>query len=181
MRSSPIPVARAGLFGVCACATMVFLAGCDSQRKEDCAKFLPAMSGMATGMPSVETVDQVLTSVGGIQFADEPLKEYATNYKNTLTVLSNTLKLKSRRAWNPTDRRTARRERHQSGTISRKGAQDRSRRHLAVLLAVVACLAAVPPNRMGACFRRSSRSACCMATEIALRRSVNVSRVPVIA
>jgi len=95
MRSSPIPVARAGLVGVCACATMVFLAGCDSQRKQDCAKFLPAMSGMATGVPSVETVDQVLTSVGGIQFADEPLKEYATNYKNTLTVLSNTLKLKS--------------------------------------------------------------------------------------
>ena len=95
MRSSPMPVARAGLVGVCACATLVFLAGCDSQRKQDCAKFLPAMSGMATGVPSVETVDQVLTSVGGIQFADEPLKEYATNYKNTLTVLSNTLKLKA--------------------------------------------------------------------------------------
>jgi hypothetical protein len=95
MRSSPMPVARAGLVGVCACATMVFLAGCDSQRKQDCAKFLPAMSGMETGVPSVETVNQVLTSVGGIQFADEPLKEYATNYKNTLTVLSNTLNLKS--------------------------------------------------------------------------------------
>jgi len=95
MRSSPFLVARAGLVGVCACATFVTLAGCDSQRKEDCGKFLPAMSGMQSGTPSVETVDQVLSAVAGIHFTDVPLEEYATNYKNTLTVLSGTLKLKA--------------------------------------------------------------------------------------
>jgi hypothetical protein len=83
------------MVGVCVCATFVTLAGCDSARKEDCAKFLPAMSGMQSGTPSAETVDQVLSAVAGIKFSDVPLEEYATNYKNTLTVLVNTLKLKS--------------------------------------------------------------------------------------
>ena len=53
------------------------------------------MSGMQSGTPSAETVDQVLSAVAGIKFSDVPLEEYATNYKNTLTVLVNTLKLKS--------------------------------------------------------------------------------------
>ena len=53
------------------------------------------MAPMQGGAPSAETIDQVQGSVAAIQFEDEPLREYASNYKNTLTVLSNTLKLKA--------------------------------------------------------------------------------------
>jgi hypothetical protein len=77
------------------CCTIGALAGCNTQRKQDCDKFLTAMAPMQGGAPSAETIDQVEGSVAAIQFEDEPLREYATNYKNTLTVLSNTLKLKA--------------------------------------------------------------------------------------
>src|SRR5882672_4889515 len=96
MRSSQFLAALAGLVGVGACAaTCAALAGCNTQRKQDCDKFLPAMSPMQEGIPSVDTVDRVHDSVAAAQFEDQPLREYATNYKNTLTVLSNTLKLKA--------------------------------------------------------------------------------------
>jgi len=39
--------------------------------------------------------ERVAIESRAIQFEDEPLREYASNYKNTLTVLSNTLKLKA--------------------------------------------------------------------------------------
>ena len=95
MRSSPILAALAGLVGVVACAvTFALLAGCNTQRKQDCEKFLTAMSPMQAGTPSVDAVDRVHESVAAIQFEDQPVREYATNYKNTLTVLSNTMKLK---------------------------------------------------------------------------------------
>jgi hypothetical protein len=93
MRSSPFPVVRAGLAGGFVCAVVAALAGCNSQRKQDCDKFLTAMAPMQGDAPSVDAVDRTHDSVAAIQFEDEPLREYATNYKNTLTVLSSTLKL----------------------------------------------------------------------------------------
>jgi hypothetical protein len=96
MQSSPIPAALAGLVGGVVCAaTLALLAGCNTQRKQDCDKFLTAMGPMQGGTPSVDAIDRVYDDVASIQFGDEPLREYATNYKNTLTVLSNTLKLKA--------------------------------------------------------------------------------------
>ncbi len=100
MRSIPILTALDRLVGVGvgvgACAAMFALAGCNTDRKQDCEKFLPAMSPMQGGdTPSADTVDRVQQTVAAIQFDDEPLREYSTNYKNTLTVLSNTMKLKA--------------------------------------------------------------------------------------
>jgi len=92
MRSSPILTALAGLLGVGACLATL---GCNTQRKQDCEKFLTAMSPMGGDTPSVDVIDRVHDSVAAVQFEDEPLKEYATNYKNTLTILSNTMKLKA--------------------------------------------------------------------------------------
>jgi hypothetical protein len=69
------------------------IAGCNAERKQECDKFLAAMGPMQTGTPTVEVVDRVQSDVGAIQFQDEALGVYATNYKATLTVLSNTLKL----------------------------------------------------------------------------------------
>jgi hypothetical protein len=86
-------VALAGLVGALAC--LGGLTGCNTQRKQDCDKFLPVMSPMQGDTPSADTIDRVHDGVAGIEFGDEPLREYATNYKNTLTVLSNTLKLKA--------------------------------------------------------------------------------------
>jgi hypothetical protein len=94
MRSSPFPASFAGLRGGIVCAvTLAALAGCDSTRKQDCEKFLPAMSPMQIDAPSLDAVDRTYASVSAIRFEDEPLREYSTNYKNTLSVLSNTLKL----------------------------------------------------------------------------------------
>ena len=99
MRSSSIGAARAALATlaglVCLGVGLGDLTGCNTQRKQDCDRFLPAMTPMQTGMPSVETVDKVHDDVAGVDFGDQPLREYATNYKNTLTILSNTLKLKA--------------------------------------------------------------------------------------
>ena len=96
MRLSPTVAALAGLVGGALCAaTLTALCGCNTQRKQDCDKFLTAMAPMQGGTPSVDAIDRVHDGVAGIQFEDEPLREYATNYKNTLSVLSNTLKLKA--------------------------------------------------------------------------------------
>lgn len=53
------------------------------------------MTPLQEGTPSDETVDRVRESVSALEFQDQPLREYATNYKNTLAVLSGTLKLKA--------------------------------------------------------------------------------------
>ena len=71
------------------------LAGCNTQRKQDCDAFIAAMGPMQGGAPGAGTVDRVHDAVAALSLQDEPLREYATNYKNTLTVLSNTLKLKA--------------------------------------------------------------------------------------
>ena len=71
------------------------LVACNAERQQECEKFTSAMSPMQGDTPSADTVDRVRESVETIQFQDEPLHEYAKNYKATLTVLSNTLNLKT--------------------------------------------------------------------------------------
>ncbi len=88
--------ARAGAFTLLALGVFLGLGGCNTQRKQDCDKFLAAMGPMqGDAPPSADAVDRVHDAVGALSLQDEPLREYATNYKNTLTVLSNTLKLKA--------------------------------------------------------------------------------------
>jgi hypothetical protein len=67
---------------------------CNTERKQECDKFLSAMQPLAAGMPSAAVVDRVRTTVDAVQFQDEPLREYAKNYKEKLVVLSSTLALK---------------------------------------------------------------------------------------
>ncbi len=71
------------------------LVGCNTERKQECEKFLSAMGPIEGDTPSQDTVDRVFQGLDSVQFQDEPLREYAKNYKTTLTILSNTLKLKS--------------------------------------------------------------------------------------
>ncbi len=71
------------------------LLACNTVRKQECEKFLPAMGPMQGDTPSADTVDRVRESVESMEFQDEPLHEYGKNYRETLTVLSSTLKLKS--------------------------------------------------------------------------------------
>src|SRR5882672_1794730 len=69
MRSSHFPAALAGLVGVGACAAAcAALAGCNTQRKQDCDKFLTAMGPMQEGTPSVDAVDRVHDAVAATQF-----------------------------------------------------------------------------------------------------------------
>ena len=71
------------------------LVACNTERKQECEKFLSAMGPIQSDTPTGDTVDRVFQSMDSTQFQDEPLYEYAKNYKATLTVLSNTLKLKA--------------------------------------------------------------------------------------
>ncbi len=89
-------MAPKGWVGLVAAALVVVAAsGCDNERKQECSQFLSAMKPLDEGMPSAETVDSVSKQVSGIKFQDQPLSVYAENYGKTLTVLSNTLKLKA--------------------------------------------------------------------------------------
>jgi hypothetical protein len=69
--------------------------GCDNERKQECSQFIAAMKPLDEGTPSADTVDSVSKQVGAMKFQDQPLGVYATNYRKTLDVLSNTLKLKA--------------------------------------------------------------------------------------
>jgi hypothetical protein len=70
------------------------LAACDSQRKQECEKLLAAMRPLDQGTPTAATADAVRAQVAALQPQDKPLAVYAKNYAGTLTVLSNTLRLK---------------------------------------------------------------------------------------
>jgi hypothetical protein len=79
---------------VIAAGVLASLAACNPERKQECAKFLAVMKSLDEGMPTADAVDQVGKDVDGLHLQDQPLAIYATNYKTTLTVLSNTLRLK---------------------------------------------------------------------------------------
>jgi hypothetical protein len=80
---------------VFAVGVVVLSSGCNAERKEECEKFLAAMKPLDQGTPTAELVDRVEKDVGAIQFQDQPLGVFAKNYRATLTVLSNTLKLQA--------------------------------------------------------------------------------------
>jgi hypothetical protein len=71
------------------------LLACNAERKEECEKFLAAMKPLDQGAPTAEAVDRVQNNVAAIQFQDQTLGVFAKNYRETLTVLSNTLKLEA--------------------------------------------------------------------------------------
>jgi hypothetical protein len=73
-------------------------AACDETRKQECDKLLGVMKPLEPldkRAPSADTVDAVIQQVGALKLQDQPLGMYAKNYKQTLTVLSATLKLKA--------------------------------------------------------------------------------------
>jgi hypothetical protein len=89
-------VACKGWVGLAAVALIaVATSGCDNERKQECSQFLDAMKPLDQGTPSSDTVDSVSKQVASIKFQDQPLGVYAENYRKTLTVLSNTIKLKA--------------------------------------------------------------------------------------
>lgn len=89
-------MAPKGWVGLGAAALVVLAAaGCDNERKQECSQFLAAMKPLDEGTPAADTVDSVSKQVAAIKFQDQPLGVYATNYRKTLEVLSNTLKLKA--------------------------------------------------------------------------------------
>ena len=89
-------MAPKGWVGLAALALLVLAAsGCDAERKQECSQFLAAMKPLDEGMPSSDTVDSVSRQVGAIKFQDQPLSVYSENYRHTLTILSNTLRLKA--------------------------------------------------------------------------------------
>jgi len=85
-----ISVLLAALMAACA----VCGAGCNEERKQECDKLLTAIRPLKEGTPTSAIVDHVAADVSAISFQDQPLGVYATNYKQTLTVLGSTLKLK---------------------------------------------------------------------------------------
>jgi hypothetical protein len=71
------------------------LVACNAERKQECDKFLSAMAPLDEAAPTVDTVARAHDAVTGIQFQDEPLREYAKNATATLKVLSSTLELQA--------------------------------------------------------------------------------------
>jgi hypothetical protein len=70
-------------------------AACNPERKQECDKFLAAMKPLDEPAPTADVVDRVSREVDTLDLQDQPLRIYATNYRNTLTVLSSTLHLRS--------------------------------------------------------------------------------------
>jgi hypothetical protein len=74
-------------------AGFLMIASCNPQRQQDCNKFVSTMKDIDEGSPSAATVEKVNKQVEGLQLQDQPLQIYAENYRNTLSALSNTLRL----------------------------------------------------------------------------------------
>jgi hypothetical protein len=89
---------RAPASGLAFVAACLALLACNEERKQECEKFLAAMQPLRTGTPSSEVVDHVAADVSALAFQDQPLGVFAKNYKQTLSILSSTLKLKENAA-----------------------------------------------------------------------------------
>lgn len=76
-------------------AVLATLVSCNTTRKQECDQFLAAMQPLATGAPSVQLVDTATRAIAAIQFQDQPLREYASSTKATLTTLSETIRLQA--------------------------------------------------------------------------------------
>lgn len=73
----------------------VTLVGCNGTRKQECDQLISAMKPLTKGTPSVELVDIARRNIAAIQFQDEPLHEYASSTKTTLSTLSDTIRLQT--------------------------------------------------------------------------------------
>jgi hypothetical protein len=71
------------------------LAGCNAERKQECNQLLTVMRPLETGSPGADVVDHAQAEVAAIQFQDQPLREYASSIRATLTTLSSTLKVQA--------------------------------------------------------------------------------------
>ncbi len=81
-------------------AAVVFVVGalafaCNPERKLECDRFVSTMKPIDDGVPSADAVDRVRAEVERLNLQDQPLHIYATNYAQTLTVLSSTLRLQA--------------------------------------------------------------------------------------
>ena len=91
--------------GALAFALAVLLcAGCDEQRQRECQELVGAMQPLdapegatkvASAIPTLDAVRGVKSGVEHMTFHDQPLAIYAQNYEKTLSVLANTLEVKS--------------------------------------------------------------------------------------
>jgi hypothetical protein len=84
-------------WGLVASAALAALhaSGCDAERKQECDKLLGAMKPLEQATPSADVVDSVSKQIDAMTFQDATLRIYAKNYRQTLTVLSSTLRLKA--------------------------------------------------------------------------------------
>jgi len=89
-RTHGAPSILVALIAACAAGN----AGCNEERKQECDRLLTAIHPLKEGTPTSAVVDHVSADVSAISFHDQPLGVYATNYKQTLSVLASTLKLK---------------------------------------------------------------------------------------
>lgn len=76
-------------------AVLVALVSCNGTRKQECDQFLSAMNPLAKGTPSAELVDTASRAIASIQYQDQPLREYASSTKATLSTLAETLRLQA--------------------------------------------------------------------------------------
>jgi len=70
------------------------LAGCNSERKQECDKLLTALKPIDEASPSSSTLGRMKSDVAAIHLQDQPLSVYAHNYEHLLTVLEGTTKVK---------------------------------------------------------------------------------------
>jgi hypothetical protein len=85
-----------GMLLALAAITAVALPACDEARKQECDALLGAMKPIGpTGTPTGDTVDAVGKQVDALKLQNQALAVYAKNYRQTLTVLSATLRLKA--------------------------------------------------------------------------------------
>jgi hypothetical protein len=71
------------------------LAACNVERKQECDQLLSVMKPLGSGPATADPVDHAQAQVAAIQFQDQPLREYASSIRATLTTLSSTLKVKA--------------------------------------------------------------------------------------
>ncbi len=88
---------RNNWIGCAAVAALAFAGtlGCNEERQRECGQFALSLKALDETQPGVESVGRARDAIGATQFQDEPLREYAKNTKATLTVLANTLELRS--------------------------------------------------------------------------------------
>jgi hypothetical protein len=70
------------------------LGACNTERKQECDKFLSALKPVDEKSPSSATLDRMKSDIAAIHFQDLPLGVYAKNYQQSLTVLVDTTKVK---------------------------------------------------------------------------------------